>query len=101
MCVFVFMYVNIDETHHTEESSAGLIGHSFGKQCFTSSGRTIQDDTLGRLDTHLLVVLRVGQGQLNTLLDLLDLSVQTSDVSITLCRSLLQLHDSNHWISVI
>ena len=48
-----------------------------GQESFPRTGRTIQDNSLGRFDTHLLIVLRVCKGELHTLLDFLDLCIQS------------------------
>ena len=44
-----------------------------GQQGLSSAGLAVQDDPLGRLDADILIQLRVRQGELHSLLDLLNL----------------------------
>merc|ERR1719500_2217763 len=88
-------------SNHSEEGCAGLVGNSLCQQGLAGARGAVQDHPLGRLDAHLLVVLWVGERQLNGFLDLLDLGVKTSDISIALSRGFLKFHNGNHWVSVI
>ena len=56
-------------TYHTKERGTSLIGDSLRQKSFPSAGGAVEDDTLGGLDAHLLIVLGVGQGKLHRLLE--------------------------------
>lgn len=67
---------------YTQEGGRSLVGDCLGEQGLSGTGSTVENDTLGRLDTHLLVELGVQQGQLDRLSDFLDLCLQTTNVGV-------------------
>ena len=81
-----------------QEGGGGVVGDRLAQERLARAGRAVEDDVLGRLDVHLLVALRVGEGQLDALLDLL---VEAADVGVGLLRRLLQLHDGDHGVGVV
>ena len=87
--------------NNTQEGSRRLVGNSLGQECLASPRRTVEDDTLGRLDAHLLVHLRMQQGQLDRLSDFLDLLLQATNVRVRLGRGLVELHDADDGIRII
>ena len=94
-------------TDDAEESGRGLISYGFGKEGLSGSRRTVQNNSLRRLDTHFFVVLGMRQWELDRFLerwlfqigscagylDLCNLLVQTTNIRVGLCWSLFQLHD--------
>ncbi|PAV57728.1 hypothetical protein WR25_15849 [Diploscapter pachys] len=58
-------------------------------------------DLKRRFDAHFLVVLRVGEGQLDGLLDLLNLLIEASNVRIGLLGGLLEFHHGHHRVCVV
>ncbi len=78
-----------------------MVGHGLGEEGLAGAGLAVQDDALGGLDADVLVQLRVGQGQLDGLLDLLDLVLEPADVGVGFQRRLLDLHDGDHGIGVV
>ncbi|GMT09450.1 hypothetical protein PFISCL1PPCAC_747, partial [Pristionchus fissidentatus] len=86
---------------NSEEGGRCLIGDCLRKKSLSSAGATVEDDSLGRLDSHFLVVLGMSEGQFDCLLDLLNLLVESSHISVRLLGSLLQLHHRHHGISVV
>mmetsp|Transcript_23005 Transcript_23005/g.47774 ORF Transcript_23005/g.47774 Transcript_23005/m.47774 type:complete len:345 (+) Transcript_23005:164-1198(+) len=87
--------------NNTEECCGGLIRHSLGQQCLTSAWHTVQDDSLWRLDAHILVQLGMRQRQLHSLLDLLNLLLKTTNVGVILQRCLVHLHDTYQGVHLI
>ena len=81
-----------------QEGGGGVVGDRLAQERLARAGRAVEDDVLGRLDVHLLVALRVGEGQLDALLDLL---VEAADVGVGLLQRLLQLHDGDHGVGVV
>ena len=62
---------------------------------------SVENDTLRRLDTHLLVELGMHERQLDGLSDFLDLLLQSTDIRVRLRWCLVQLHDRDKRISII
>ena len=95
--------VLLDElgTDDAEEGGAGLVGDGLGEEGLAGAGLAVQDDSLGGFDANVLVQLGVGQGQLDGLLDLLDLVLQPADVGVGFQRRLLDLHDGDHGVGVV
>ena len=69
-------------TNDTEECSAGLVCNGLCEESLSCTGSTVENDTLWWLDTHLLVQLRVEQGQLDSFADFLNLLFQTTNVGV-------------------
>ena len=67
-----------------KESRLGLSRASSSHQGLSCAWRSVEQDTLGRLDADVLELLLVGHGQHDSLDQLLDLLVQTTDVRILL-----------------
>ena len=57
----------------TQERGRGLVRHRLCQKRLASTGHTVQDDTLGRLDTHLLVQLWMCQRKLYRFLKAIEL----------------------------
>ncbi|GMS79169.1 hypothetical protein PENTCL1PPCAC_1344, partial [Pristionchus entomophagus] len=85
----------------SEEGGRGLVGHCLCQQGLACARASVENHTLGRLDAHLLVVLWVRERELDRLLDLLNLLIESSDVGVRLLRRLLQLHHRNHGVRVV
>jgi len=78
-----------------------LVRHCFGQKRLARAGRAVKDDTLGWLDAHLFVQLRVQQGKLHRLADFLDLLFQAANVRVRLGGGLVELHDADEGVRVI
>mmetsp|Transcript_23550 Transcript_23550/g.52208 ORF Transcript_23550/g.52208 Transcript_23550/m.52208 type:complete len:624 (-) Transcript_23550:392-2263(-) len=84
-----------------QKGSGGVIGHGLGQQCLARSRLSVKDDPLRGLDTNVFVEFRMGQRELDGLLDFLDLVLEASDVRVAFQRGLLDLHDADHRIRVV
>ena len=62
--------------------TCGMVGHSFGQHCFSTTRRTKHQDTTRWVDSNLLVQVKVGQGQLYCLPHFLFLDVHASNVCV-------------------
>ena len=78
-----------------------MVSYGFSEESLTSSGHTIQDDSLGGFDSDFLIKLGVGEWQLNSLLDLPDLGLEATNICIRLKRCLVYLHHTNHGVHFI
>lgn len=72
-----------------------------GKQGLAGAWLPIEDDTLGGLDPDVLVELRVCEGQLHSLLDLLNLLLQTPHICVRLQGRFLYLHHAHHGVHFV
>ena len=84
-----------------QEGCRGLVCDRLSEESLSGAGLSIQDHALGRPDADVLVQLRVGEGQLDRLLDLLDLRLQAPDVRVRLEGRLVDLHDRDHGVRVV
>ena len=66
-------------TRDADEATVGVVRHRAGEQRLSGTRGTVQDHTLGLSDAEGLEQLGVLDGQLDNLLDLLDLLVQAAD----------------------
>lgn len=53
----------------TKEGRRRLVGDGFREEGLSGSGHSVEDDSLGRSDTHLLVEFWVGEGELDGFLE--------------------------------
>jgi hypothetical protein len=74
--------------------------HCSGKQCLTSTRRTIEQNTFRRLDSHAEEELRVLQWQFNDLPKLSDLVVETTDSGKVHLTRVFQGHVVNHGVDL-
>ena len=65
-----------------DECGLGGVGNSLGHEGLTGSGRTYQEDSLRRFDTHLLVEFGPVEGVLDGLAELQHLFGESSDVVV-------------------
>ena len=84
-----------------QEGGRRLVGDGLGQQCLAGARRAVEDDALRRLDAHLLVELRVQQGQLDRLPHLLDLLLEAANVSVRLGGGFVELHDVDGRVGVV
>eukprot|EP00760_Papus_ankaliazontas_P002325 PhM_4_TR10948/c1_g5_i1/m.88486 len=95
--------VLLDElgANDAQERRVGLVRHGLRQQRLAGAGLAVQDDALRRLDADVLVELRVREGVLDGLLDLLDLRLETADVGVRLERRLVHLHDADEGVHLV
>lgn len=89
-----FTEILLDElrTYHPDNGGIGLVGHSLCKHGFTSSWRSIEENTARWVDTDLGVELWMSQRKFDSLFDLLLLDIHTTDVCISDIWLLSHLH---------
>mmetsp|Transcript_399 Transcript_399/g.1076 ORF Transcript_399/g.1076 Transcript_399/m.1076 type:complete len:286 (-) Transcript_399:252-1109(-) len=80
---------------HADESAVCVVGHRAGQQRLARAWGPVQQHTLGLRDTQALEQLRVLDGQLDDLLDLLDLLVEPTDHIVGRIGDLLHLHEAD------
>eukprot|EP00038_Savillea_parva_P006719 m.165443 g.165443 ORF g.165443 m.165443 type:complete len:430 (+) comp12562_c0_seq1:97-1386(+) len=78
-----------------------LVGNGLGEERLARAWRAVQDNALGRTDPHLFIVLRVRQWEFDGFLDFHNLVVQSANVGIRFCGSLLQFHHRHHRIRIV
>mmetsp|Transcript_4349 Transcript_4349/g.9629 ORF Transcript_4349/g.9629 Transcript_4349/m.9629 type:complete len:278 (+) Transcript_4349:752-1585(+) len=78
-----------------------MIGHGLGEEGFSRTRNAVEDDALGGFNANVLVQFGMRQWQFHRLLDFLNLILETSNVSVTLQRGLLHLHDADHGIGIV
>ena len=69
-------------TIEEEEEGTSLISNSLGNESLTRARGSVEEHTLGRLDTECLEKLRVAEGQLNHLTNLCELLTHTTDIIV-------------------
>lgn len=77
------------------------MGDSLDQKSLSGTWFSVKDYSFGGSDSQIFVNLGVGQREFNSLLDLLDLLLETTDVGIGLGGSLLHLHDVKHGVSLV
>mmetsp|Transcript_4465 Transcript_4465/g.10380 ORF Transcript_4465/g.10380 Transcript_4465/m.10380 type:complete len:347 (-) Transcript_4465:220-1260(-) len=94
--------VLLDEfgAHHTDEGGSGLVGHGLGKHGLARPGGAVEKHTARGVNTDLGVEVLVGQRKLHSLLDLLLLDIQPSDVRVGDIRLLLHGHGLHCGVSL-
>lgn len=85
----------------TDEAAVGVVCDGTRKKRLSSTGRTVEQDTLGLGNTETLKELRVLDGQLDDLLDLLDLLVETTDHLVRRVGHLLHHHERDERIDLV
>mmetsp|Transcript_13562 Transcript_13562/g.13297 ORF Transcript_13562/g.13297 Transcript_13562/m.13297 type:complete len:330 (-) Transcript_13562:72-1061(-) len=97
-----FAEVLLDElaADHADEGGAGLVGDGLGQHGLAGARGPVQEHSSGRVDPDLRVELRVDQGQLDGLLDLLLLDVQPPNVRVVHIRLLRHLHHLHRRVRV-
>jgi len=70
----------------------GLVRHSLCKEGLTRARRPVEEHPLGRVNTDIRKEFGALQGELDGLLDLVDLVLQPSDIRVSLVRGVDQLH---------
>mmetsp|Transcript_11041 Transcript_11041/g.31994 ORF Transcript_11041/g.31994 Transcript_11041/m.31994 type:complete len:476 (+) Transcript_11041:3213-4640(+) len=95
--------VLLDEfgSNDAQERGGGVVGHRLGEERLSRSRFSVQDHTLGGLDSDILVELGVRKRKLHRLLDFLDLVLEASNVGVALEWRLFHLHDAHHGIGVV
>ena len=78
-----------------------MVCDSLGQKSLTGSWLTVEDDSLWWFDTDVLIKLWMSKWQLNCFLDLSDLGLKTTDISIRLEWSFIDFHDTDHGINFI
>mmetsp|Transcript_385 Transcript_385/g.996 ORF Transcript_385/g.996 Transcript_385/m.996 type:complete len:285 (-) Transcript_385:792-1646(-) len=68
--------------HHAEECRAGGVGHRLGQESLPRARLAVEDHALGGLDADVLIQLGMGEGQLHSLLNLLDLALEPTHICI-------------------
>ena len=68
--------------YNSQESSRGLIGDGLGQESLSSTWLTVQDNTFWWFDTDVFIKLRISERKLNGLLNLPNLSLKSSNISI-------------------
>mmetsp|Transcript_28895 Transcript_28895/g.66128 ORF Transcript_28895/g.66128 Transcript_28895/m.66128 type:complete len:385 (+) Transcript_28895:271-1425(+) len=86
---------------HPEKGGGGVVGHRLGQEGLAGARLAVEDDPLGRFDADVLVELRMGQGKLDGLFDLLDLRLKTADVRVGLEGGLVDFHHRDHGVRVV
>ena len=75
-------------SHDADERGGGVMRHSLGEHRLTGTRGTVQEHAAGRVDANLSVQVKVRQGQLDSLANLLLLHVHSSHVAVLHVRSL-------------
>lgn len=98
-------------THNSDECCSCVVSNSLSHHSFTCSRRSIHQYTLGRINTYLIIKLRISQRKLYCFSHFLFLSVQATDIWETNIRFFLYLHhlnccvwlwgeNVNYWVTV-
>ncbi|CAN8007616.1 unnamed protein product, partial [Ixodes pacificus] len=75
-----------------QERRLGLGGTRAGHQRLAGAGRSVQEDTFGRADAQVDELLLVGHWEHDGFDEFLDLFVETADVGVLLCGTLVHFH---------
>jgi hypothetical protein len=80
-------------TADADEAAVGVVGDGAGEERLSGSGRAIEEDTLRLGDAEGVEEFGVLDGQLDDLLDLLDLLIQAADHLVRRVGDLLDHHE--------
>lgn len=86
---------------NSDEGGRGMVRDGLREHGFSGTGRSVHEDSSGRVDTDLLVELWVGEGEFDGFSDLLFLLVKTSDILVGYVRLLLDLHHLDLGIGLV
>ena len=70
-----------------EETSIGLVGHRAGDQRLAATGRPVEQDALGRVDSQPFKHLGIAERQLDDLANAVQLALQAADILVRDSRS--------------
>ena len=79
---FPVEFMNDFRAVHREKTGFGLLRHGTSDQRLAAPGRTMQEHTLGRVDSESLEDLRVAQRQLDDFADPMELTLESADVLV-------------------
>mmetsp|Transcript_25046 Transcript_25046/g.79035 ORF Transcript_25046/g.79035 Transcript_25046/m.79035 type:complete len:206 (+) Transcript_25046:707-1324(+) len=95
------VFLNELRAGDSQKSGGSLVRDRLGQERLARTRLAIQDDALGRADANVLIQLRMSERQLHSLLDLLDLGLEPSDVRVRFERRLVHLHHRHHRVGLI
>ncbi len=80
------------------ERGFGLVGHCFGEHGLSCARQAVEQHSSRRLNADIIEDRRIGERQLHSFPDLLNLALQAAHLSIRHIRSLYQLHDLGPYV---
>ena len=78
-----------------------MVGNSPGQKSFACAGRSVEKHSLRLGDAEGIEQLRVLDGQLDDLFNLLDLSIETSNIFVRRVGHLLDHHEADERVDLV